>query len=176
MIRRPPRSTLFPYTTLFRSVARVRARLRDDGLALLGDERLVLVAAEDHVPVGGGGERAVGAHVLVRDRADGLCAAAGQAGGDGLSLGLGVAELDLRAGGRRRGRLRGREAEEAEAEPAALQQPLARGAAERPAARALDDVGREPEEPRLCDALAQHGGAEGELVVAERHPVPAARG
>src|SRR3712207_7514859 len=27
MIRRPPRSTLFPYTTLFRSHARVRARL-----------------------------------------------------------------------------------------------------------------------------------------------------
>src|SRR3712207_6902845 len=26
MIRRPPRSTLFPYTTLFRSVARRRAR------------------------------------------------------------------------------------------------------------------------------------------------------
>src|SRR2546426_7237201 len=26
MIRRPPRSTLFPYTTLFRSLARVRSR------------------------------------------------------------------------------------------------------------------------------------------------------
>src|SRR6266567_5210050 len=26
MIRRPPRSTLFPYTTLFRSLARIRAR------------------------------------------------------------------------------------------------------------------------------------------------------
>src|SRR3712207_8949565 len=26
MIRRPPRSTLFPYTTLFRSLARARAR------------------------------------------------------------------------------------------------------------------------------------------------------
>src|SRR3712207_726686 len=33
MIRRPPRSTLFPYTTLFRSVARVRdVALRDDVL------------------------------------------------------------------------------------------------------------------------------------------------
>src|SRR3712207_8811292 len=31
MIRRPPRSTLFPYTTLFRSVAHLRA------VALLGD-------------------------------------------------------------------------------------------------------------------------------------------
>src|SRR2546430_4351503 len=28
MIRRPPRSTLFPYTTLFRSAARRRARAR----------------------------------------------------------------------------------------------------------------------------------------------------
>src|SRR2546426_8318949 len=28
MIRRPPRSTLFPYTTLFRSVSREAARLR----------------------------------------------------------------------------------------------------------------------------------------------------
>src|SRR5258708_10379643 len=27
MIRRPPRSTLFPYTTLFRSIARARAKL-----------------------------------------------------------------------------------------------------------------------------------------------------
>src|SRR2546426_8544128 len=32
MIRRPPRSTLFPYTTLFRSVVRVlEDRARDDG-------------------------------------------------------------------------------------------------------------------------------------------------
>src|SRR5258708_27568897 len=30
MIRRPPRSTLFPYTTLFRSLAVVRARVKDD--------------------------------------------------------------------------------------------------------------------------------------------------
>src|SRR2546425_10854567 len=147
MIRRPPRSTLFPYTTLFRSVARVRARLRDDGLALLGDERLVLVAAEDHVHVGGGGERAVGAHVLVRDRDDELRAAAAQVGGDGLSLGFGVAELDPPAGGRRRGRLRGREAGEAEAEPAALQQPLPGGAADRPAARALAPAARAPPGP-----------------------------
>src|SRR3712207_7311846 len=31
MIRRPPRSTLFPYTTLFRSHVRVRAARRGDG-------------------------------------------------------------------------------------------------------------------------------------------------
>src|SRR5438552_18919264 len=36
MIRRPPRSTLFPYTTLFRSMQEVRI----DHLHLLGEERL----------------------------------------------------------------------------------------------------------------------------------------
>src|SRR5205823_7548549 len=30
MLRRPPRSTLFPYTTLFRSLPQVLARHRDD--------------------------------------------------------------------------------------------------------------------------------------------------
>src|SRR2546422_2078186 len=30
MIRRPPRSTLFPYTTLFRSPGRVKTRLAED--------------------------------------------------------------------------------------------------------------------------------------------------
>src|SRR5256885_12033668 len=32
MIRRPPRSTLFPYTTLFRSLAALVADLRPDGI------------------------------------------------------------------------------------------------------------------------------------------------
>src|SRR3712207_8481214 len=32
MIRRPPRSTLFPYTTLFRSLARVLAQRREQEL------------------------------------------------------------------------------------------------------------------------------------------------
>src|SRR3989454_6748047 len=35
MIRRPPRSTLFPYTTLFRSRARVRRRERDQALGMI---------------------------------------------------------------------------------------------------------------------------------------------
>src|SRR5688572_31601673 len=35
MIRRPPRSTLFSYTTLFRSLARGAARVCDDQLALV---------------------------------------------------------------------------------------------------------------------------------------------
>src|SRR2546430_13280990 len=34
MIRRPPRSTLFPYTTLFRSPAEVQAEGRGGGLAV----------------------------------------------------------------------------------------------------------------------------------------------
>src|SRR5689334_23446891 len=33
MIRRPPRSTLFPYTTLFRSPHRARLRVRNGGRA-----------------------------------------------------------------------------------------------------------------------------------------------
>src|SRR2546430_10711151 len=36
MIRRPPRSTLFPYTTLFRSLGRVLERLRRSADALRG--------------------------------------------------------------------------------------------------------------------------------------------
>src|SRR3712207_8832905 len=40
MIRRPPRSTLFPYTTLFRSVRAVAERLV--GLEGGGDHRLLL--------------------------------------------------------------------------------------------------------------------------------------
>src|SRR5690348_17682740 len=35
MIRRPPRSTLFPYTTLFRSLAELHRTLRPGGLLLL---------------------------------------------------------------------------------------------------------------------------------------------
>src|SRR3712207_7005354 len=58
MIRRPPRSTLFPYTTLFRS-----ALLCDEGLRRierreLHADRLVEPADDRHLPhVVGGGER-----------------------------------------------------------------------------------------------------------------------
>src|SRR3989454_12301252 len=40
MIRRPPRSTLFPYTTLFRSVRAVQAIAREHGALLIVDEML----------------------------------------------------------------------------------------------------------------------------------------
>src|SRR2546426_7283636 len=44
MIRRPPRSTLFPYTTLFRSAPGIRARAHDEVVL-----QLALVAVEDEV-------------------------------------------------------------------------------------------------------------------------------
>src|SRR2546422_4180009 len=56
MIRRPPRSTLFPYTTLFRSQPRVRdgAALRARqvcGRGLDGDARGEEGRADPHLPV-----------------------------------------------------------------------------------------------------------------------------
>src|SRR2546426_6043251 len=53
MIRRPPRSTLFPYTTLFRSLDRAHA---EDGDLWLVDDRRAGVRAEH--PGVGDGERA----------------------------------------------------------------------------------------------------------------------
>src|SRR2546426_7066205 len=56
MIRRPPRSTLFPYTTLFRSSALTRHRF--DAMAPLGDALLDFVdflVGRDHC--GGSGSR-----------------------------------------------------------------------------------------------------------------------
>src|SRR5258707_11985264 len=55
MIRRPPRSTLFPYTTLFRSV-RIRGADRDRGRILAGR-----VA---HYVAGGGGPSSLGGKVF----------------------------------------------------------------------------------------------------------------
>src|SRR2546430_11422262 len=47
MIRRPPRSTLFPYTTLFRS-ARVNQLQRDtSGIGICGPRQLVRVSQPD---------------------------------------------------------------------------------------------------------------------------------
>src|SRR3712207_8637743 len=55
MIRRPPRSTLFPYTTLFRSEARSQIAEQPDGTFLLdgmlavrdANQRLALALPED---------------------------------------------------------------------------------------------------------------------------------
>src|SRR2546425_11056393 len=52
MIRRPPRSTLFPYTTLFRSLADGAARLVE-GLALgRDDERTPGAVDQGHAELG----------------------------------------------------------------------------------------------------------------------------
>src|SRR3712207_7836605 len=66
MIRRPPRSTLFPYTTLFRS-----AHVDVQALRLADRARLHLVAAARE-PDRGGGEReqdeGAGAHAAAQSR------------------------------------------------------------------------------------------------------------
>src|SRR3712207_8474365 len=62
MIRRPPRSTLFPYTTLFRSAAGHTRNGRRQQLALLYDPRAGVPARAL-----GPGHRAAG-HTLARPR------------------------------------------------------------------------------------------------------------
>src|SRR3712207_7328063 len=56
MIRRPPRSTLFPYTTLFRSKARVVKITPDDGSEVMeypvSRRSRLRVADGDHIEVG----------------------------------------------------------------------------------------------------------------------------
>src|SRR3712207_7496220 len=46
MIRRPPRSTLFPYTTLFRSVGRSLGEISTDGTPRVHQDRLGVFHAE----------------------------------------------------------------------------------------------------------------------------------
>src|SRR5687768_18019524 len=45
MIRRPPRSTLFPYTTLFRSGERHQSGCRGDGAVILSPEEVDITPA-----------------------------------------------------------------------------------------------------------------------------------
>src|SRR2546430_15990935 len=66
MIRRPPRSTLFPYTTLFRSLAhprppRAKAPPLDVPVAepVLGSAAVCLVAVDEVEPIASRGDRAV---------------------------------------------------------------------------------------------------------------------
>src|SRR2546430_17450102 len=51
MIRRPPRSTLFPYTTLFRSCDESSVALVEDGRRVLAN--LVYSQEQSHAPYGG---------------------------------------------------------------------------------------------------------------------------
>src|SRR5258708_8932581 len=64
MIRRPPRSTLFPYTTLFRSLA--RRRTGGHG----GDDRLGSTQAKAHQPADGRDPALVSAALWGDDRRD----------------------------------------------------------------------------------------------------------
>src|SRR5258708_12838579 len=48
MIRRPPRSTLFPYTTLFRSVQEVLANLRRLAKEIIAERHLGIERSEEH--------------------------------------------------------------------------------------------------------------------------------
>src|SRR2546425_9583062 len=48
MIRRPPRSTLFPYTTLFRSPSQASLDVREELAAELGDQFVVLELSFGH--------------------------------------------------------------------------------------------------------------------------------
>src|SRR3712207_8185218 len=67
MIRRPPRSTLFPYTTLFRSLAHVAAGQPDDLLGHCGREQHRLAGVrrcpQDRLDVG---QEAQGEHLVGR--------------------------------------------------------------------------------------------------------------
>src|SRR2546421_6543986 len=55
MIRRPPRSTLFPYTTLFRSVQKTvgpcRTAMKDAGLATADVAEVILVGGQTRMPL-----------------------------------------------------------------------------------------------------------------------------
>src|SRR2546428_12268024 len=85
MIRRPPRSTLFPYTTLFRSRRGEAAAWGAEGAAARGQAR----HTEGHRAAGAGGERRHRHRVVDRGGAGagpagrGAGRAAGQGGGGG---------------------------------------------------------------------------------------------
>src|SRR2546422_7931895 len=63
MIRRPPRSTLFPYTTLFRSPSSSSARTVTTRVSGAGVDRdLTVVLLSDSASVGGAGRGQVAIH------------------------------------------------------------------------------------------------------------------
>src|SRR5258708_10655138 len=71
MIRRPPRSTLFPYTTLFRSGGAGKGGIEDEGsLDLISIEALGLAPALLRPPVGFEGAPGRGSALLSRSKRD----------------------------------------------------------------------------------------------------------
>src|SRR5207244_13565755 len=114
-------------------VARVAAGLRDDGLRALGDEWLVLVAADDQVDRGLVAELAIRVHVLMRDGDDELRAALAQRVRRVHADAQRIVEDHVAAA---RGALRGlgeREAEQADADAAEHDDAVGLRAAERAA-------------------------------------------
>src|SRR3989454_4927540 len=67
MIRRPPRSTLFPYTTLFRSLSFPRAEIVQAALMALGCARLTYMPSVEQQLVRGPGPSALRQQALQRD-------------------------------------------------------------------------------------------------------------
>src|SRR3712207_1087038 len=82
MIRRPPRSTLFPYTTLFRSLrmGREKLTLEVDGVSLIERVRAALTDCCREVLVVGG-VRLEGARYIAGERPGGLGPLAGMEAG-----------------------------------------------------------------------------------------------
>src|SRR5258707_5862788 len=66
MIRRPPRSTLFPYTPLFRSEAALRARHTEQGQAADRVQHELPVAVIDPLGQSGGASRVEGGRQIGR--------------------------------------------------------------------------------------------------------------
>src|SRR5690349_23721835 len=73
MIRRPPTSTLFPYTTLFRSADRGRAHARELGLLAHRREELRVDGAHRHVDFLRAGERSEEHTSELQSRRDLVC-------------------------------------------------------------------------------------------------------
>src|SRR3712207_8115392 len=65
MIRRPPRSTLFPYTTLFRSLAGLRVGIRTD--SAWRSWRLIAEVWEERLEADGATVETVETHAMVGD-------------------------------------------------------------------------------------------------------------
>src|SRR2546426_3601804 len=68
MIRRPPRSTLFPYTTLFRSERDAEARVLGHALQDLSDPTLLGIVDDRHLEAVAAGEAGIGQELLGPDR------------------------------------------------------------------------------------------------------------
>src|SRR5437868_13133578 len=74
MLRRPPRSTLFPYTTLFRSLDKVNILLVDDQPAkLLSYEVILRELGENLIKVNSGRERSEEHTSELQSRFDLVC-------------------------------------------------------------------------------------------------------